>query len=622
MTKADEVRLFDVEQYTKPKHKHKRDWDGGVDPAWEDGSAFPPLWKVGDRIRVKISAELPQGKTYLNSNVGTVAAVNGFSTEVLFNESQNYEPHTVTLSNDCLELCPNPRDTSASLQESEDLRKESESPLVTSPPSNSSNLTPTPKPGSERKGASTLTGNHAISSHEQESRTGISDNLLEGIIPSSKLGEENGKLHLPAVREGVQVLPSDSEVLQQALSECQPCEDRPESSQIAVRIGDDSEGSSIGTESIPEGNIPGIQTSRVYQQEGCKEESVRGIQRQLEGRSNHQQRLHHGQMSQPSKSQQGRLCLSAHSSNGKVSGALPGILRSGTSEQRSGSPHQPQHPRQPNRKPSVDETSRSHGNAQSGKVIQASEEIGHNGNLSISDGSGIKLGSNQKSNYPSNRKGDALQGDVLGVCQQDQLKLSAHIRSGKQTTSTPGQSVPSRQRSAPMRSAECKAHAPRTLSQSAASSTSIVCCPSCEQPLFVLESGCGVCGWMPNPPEPKSKIQSPIPPELKSKIQSSIPPELSKKRSASGWLEHYTKNKKLKDGTIATFPRVEGHREPEEPSHWYWAYKYEEKTPIAKSANGFVTRAFSVPSSKVYSVRYAIASRWTISDILQLLKSC
>jgi hypothetical protein len=139
---------------------------------------------------------------------------------------------------------------------------------------------------------------------------------------------------------------------------------------------------------------------------------------------------------------------------------------------------------------------------------------------------------------------------------------------------------------------------------------------------------------MPNPPEPKSKIQSSIPPELKSKIQSSIPPEpkskiqspippeLSKKRSASGWLEHYTKNKKLKDGTIATFPRVEGHREPEEPSHWYWAYKYEEKTPIAKSANGFVTRAVSVPSSKVYSVRYAIASRWSISDILQLIKSC
>ncbi|GEM_PF-5794541 len=300
MTKADEVRLFDVEQYTKPKHKHKRDWDGGVDPAWEDGSAFPPLWKVGARIRVKMTAELPQGKTYLNSNVGTVAAVNGFSTEVLFNESQNYEPHTVTLSNDCLELCPKPRDTSASLQESEDLSKELESPLLISPPSNSSNLTPTPKPS----------------------------------------------------------------------------------------------------------------------------------------------------------------CLS-------ITPTSPSTATSGT--------------------------------------------------------------------FPP--------------------ELKSKIQS-------------------------------------------------------------------PIPPEPKSKIQSSIPPELKSKIQNPIPPELSKKRSASGWLEHYTKNKKLKDGTIATFPRVEGHREPEEPSHWYWAYKYEEKTPIAKSANGCITRAFSVPSSLVYSVRYAIASRWSISDILQLLKSC
>ena len=106
--------------------------------------------------------------------------------------------------------------------------------------------------------------------------------------------------------------------------------------------------------------------------------------------------------------------------------------------------------------------------------------------------------------------------------------VTTHQSEGKQTTSTPVQSVPSRQRSAESSSAlhSCKAHAPRshdcvrfalTLSPSEGSCISTVCCPSCEQPLFVLESGCGVCGWMPNPPEPKSKIQNPNPPELSKK---------------------------------------------------------------------------------------------------------
>lgn len=144
------------------------------------------------------------------------------------------------------------------------------------------------------------------------------------------------------------------------------------------------------------------------------------------------------------------------------------------------------------------------------------------------------------------------------------------------TTSTPDPSVPSKLRS--------------PLEESCTS------CPSCESPLLTLADGCGVCGWLP------------------------IPPELKRKRPASGWLEHYTKNKKLKDGTIATFPKVEGRREPDNPEHWYWAYKYEEKNSKAKSPNGFITRAVSVPSSKVCSVRYAIASRWSVAKILEFVR--
>ena len=91
---------------------------------------------------------------------------------------------------------------------------------------------------------------------------------------------------------------------------------------------------------------------------------------------------------------------------------------------------------------------------------------------------------------------------------------------------------------------------------------------------------------------------------------------------ASGWLEKYIKNKKLKDGTIKTYPKVEGvYRDPDEPNHWYWSYKWEEKNSKAKSANGHITRAVSVPSSKVYTVKYGISKRWPISKTLNFIRS-
>ena len=67
---------------------------------------------------------------------------------------------------------------------------------------------------------------------------------------------------------------------------------------------------------------------------------------------------------------------------------------------------------------------------------------------------------------------------------------------------------------------------------------------------------------------------------------SLLPLELepTTKRKASGWLERYTKSKKLKGGAIATYPRVEGEREPNNSEHWYWAYRWEEKRGTAKSA--------------------------------------
>ena len=83
----------------------------------------------------------------------------------------------------------------------------------------------------------------------------------------------------------------------------------------------------------------------------------------------------------------------------------------------------------------------------------------------------------------------------------------------------------------------------------------------------------------------------------------------------------YIKNKKLKDGTIKTYPKVEGiYRDPDEPDNWYWSYKWEEKSSKAKSANGHITRAVSVPSSKVFTVRYAISQKWSIPKILKFIR--
>lgn len=87
---------------------------------------------------------------------------------------------------------------------------------------------------------------------------------------------------------------------------------------------------------------------------------------------------------------------------------------------------------------------------------------------------------------------------------------------------------------------------------------------------------------------------------------------------ASGWLEGYTKNKKLKNGTIATYPRVLGERDPDNPEQWYWAYRWEEKK---KENQGYITRAVSCSRDKVEAVELAIALRWSVEKILSFLRN-
>ena len=53
--------------------------------------------------------------------------------------------------------------------------------------------------------------------------------------------------------------------------------------------------------------------------------------------------------------------------------------------------------------------------------------------------------------------------------------------------------------------------------------------------------------------------------------------EKSKSRQRKGCLYKYLENKKLKSGDIASYPRVIGHRQPDNPTHWRWGFNWEEK---------------------------------------------
>ena len=88
---------------------------------------------------------------------------------------------------------------------------------------------------------------------------------------------------------------------------------------------------------------------------------------------------------------------------------------------------------------------------------------------------------------------------------------------------------------------------------------------------------------------------------------------------AGGWLERYIKNKKLKSGSIATYPRVEGVRDPNNPEHWFWSYRYEEKSEKAKSNNGCITRTIYLPRNQVQAVSNCIECGWKVDRILQFI---
>ena len=83
-----------------------------------------------------------------------------------------------------------------------------------------------------------------------------------------------------------------------------------------------------------------------------------------------------------------------------------------------------------------------------------------------------------------------------------------------------------------------------------------------------------------------------------------------KKKVASGSLAPYLEHKKVKDGTIVTYPRVVGDRDKNNPSHWKWGYYYE-----IKIDGEWKNRSISTPYAIVSQVKIMIECDHSVEEI-------
>lgn len=87
------------------------------------------------------------------------------------------------------------------------------------------------------------------------------------------------------------------------------------------------------------------------------------------------------------------------------------------------------------------------------------------------------------------------------------------------------------------------------------------------------------------------------------------------KQHQSGCLYPYFSNRKLKDGRIASYPRVEGQRDPDNIEHWYWAYCYEENVD-----GDWKNRSLPVPKFRVRTIREMIERNAPLEAIKAMVK--
>ncbi len=84
----------------------------------------------------------------------------------------------------------------------------------------------------------------------------------------------------------------------------------------------------------------------------------------------------------------------------------------------------------------------------------------------------------------------------------------------------------------------------------------------------------------------------------------------------SGWLHKYSKLKNTKFGVIE-YPRVEGQREPDNVKHWYWNYRWYERS---RKDGKLHIQSIYIPQKLVSKVRSAIANRLPHRQIQNILR--
>ena len=108
-----------------------------------------------------------------------------------------------------------------------------------------------------------------------------------------------------------------------------------------------------------------------------------------------------------------------------------------------------------------------------------------------------------------------------------------------------------------------------------------------------------------------------LPPSYSStKSRAESEPEFSSKKKPSGCLYRYLEHKKLKSGMIASYPRVEGDRDPDKIDHWRWAYNWEEKIH-----DEWKNRSIAVPKHLVSVIKTMINANTPALEIREFIKS-
>jgi hypothetical protein len=112
-------------------------------------------------------------------------------------------------------------------------------------------------------------------------------------------------------------------------------------------------------------------------------------------------------------------------------------------------------------------------------------------------------------------------------------------------------------------------------------------------------------------PEDNSKELSKETPTTEKFLEETLSTDKSR---ACGCLYQYIENKKLKDGSIVSYPRVEGERDKHNYNHWRWGYSWEEKID-----GQWKNRSVGVPNKIVQIVANMINNGNTVQNIREFI---